>query len=127
MKKQENLNIKKVLIILAVVFLIIILFTFIDYLVHSLSQEYSVPQYYFKNKILFGTLIGFISYIAFRKQKAFVRALYLSLTVSILLQIRYFLEGYSLEFVLEFLLIHFIILLVASTLIFWIIDRKNIL
>lgn len=127
MKKQENLNTKKFLIILVVVFAIILIFTFIDYLIHSLSQEYSVPSYYFRNKVIFGTLIGTISYLVFRKQKSITRALCFSLAVSILLQIRYYLERYSLEFVLEFLLFHFIILIVTSSLVFWFIDRKNIL
>ena len=90
------------------------IFAFIDYLFHQLSNEYDVPGYYYKNKIIYGTIIGFLAYLLTRKQKLLTKALVFSAGVSILLQIRYYLEGYPLDFVLLFLGIHFVILLAVS-------------
>ena len=120
---KEKLDFKKLLIILAIVFGIILIFTFIDYLVHSLSEDYAVPNYYFRNKIIFGTGIGFITYLLFQKKKPFVKALIFSGVIAVLLQIRYFLEGFSLKFVVEFLVFHFLILLVVSWVVFWVFKR----
>lgn len=101
-----------------VTLLIILIFAGLDYLIHSLSNEYSVPSYYFRNKIIFGTLIGYLSYLLFQKRSVFVKSLLVSLLVSVLLQVRYFIEGYPLDFVLLFLFVHFIILLPVSFVVF---------
>jgi len=103
-KRGEKIGMKNYLTILVIVFLVILVFTLIDAFVHSLSEEYSVPDYYFRNKIIFGTIIGLITYLFIKKNSLFVKSLIFSAVVSILLQIRYFLEGYSLKFVIEFLL-----------------------
>ena len=112
MKSEQAL--KKALVAFAIVLLIILVFTFVDYLVHLLKEEYSVPSYYFRNKIIMGTVIGLVAYYIVRNQKLFLKSLIFSLAVSILLQIRYFIEGYSVSFVLLFLAIHFIILFPIS-------------
>ena len=121
--KEEKLRIKDYVYILLMVLLIILIFTFIDFLIHLLSEEYAVPDYYFKNKIIFGTGIGFIAYLVFRKLSLPIKSLAFSVAISVLLQVRYFLEGYSIKFVLEFLLIHFLILLVTSFLIFKLLEK----
>ena len=108
------MKIKNYLILFFVVLAIIIVFAGLDYLMHKLSPKYDVPSYYFKNKIIFGTLIGCISYLLFRKKQLFTKSLLVSLSVSVLLQIRYYLEGYPKDFVFIFLGIHFIILLPVS-------------
>jgi len=105
-------------LILLLIFIIILIFTLIDLLVHGLSEEYTVPDYYFRNKIIFGTIIGFVTYLFVKNKKLLVKSLVFSAVVSILLQIRYFLEGYSLEFVIEFLFFHFLILIVVSLIFF---------
>jgi len=103
---------------------IILIFTGVDYLAHLISPDYSVPSYYFKNKIIFGTIYGFIAYLFIKNQAPMKKALIFSATISILLQLRYyFIEHYSLEFVLEFLVIHFAILLPLSYLAFKYIKR----
>ena len=117
-------KIKKVVFIFLIVLCIILIFTFFDYLIHQLSEDYSVPPRYFPNKIIYGTLIGFIIYLIINKQKLIVKSLVFSAVVILLLQVRYFLEGYPLKFVLEFLLIHFVILLIVSYLTFKFITRK---
>lgn len=102
---------------------IICIFAGVDYLAHIVNSEYSVPSYYFRNKIIFGTLIGFISYLIFRKKPLFIKSLLVSLSVSVLLQIRYYLEGYPKNFVILFLGIHFIILLPVSYIILKVFKR----
>ena len=120
-KKFINKYLKIFLFILAIV----LIFAFIDYVVHSLSEEYAVPSYYFTNKIIFGTLIGFGAYIFIQKTKPEIRALIFSAIVAILLQVRYFLEGYSKEFVLEFLAYHFLMLLPVSWIFFKYVMQDN--
>ena len=115
MKTQVNeLSLKKIIYSFITVLVIILIFTFIDYLFHQLSNGYDVPGYYYKNKIIYGTIIGFLAYLLTRKQKLLTKALVFSAGVSIILQIRYYLEGYPLDFVLLFLGIHFVILLAVS-------------
>ena len=122
-KKEDQLKLRGYVYILLIVLLIIIIFTFFDYLIHSLSEEYAVPDYYFRNKVIFGTGIGFISYLLVRKKNLLAKSLIFSLIISGLLQIRYFLEGFPLKFVLEFLLIHFLILFIISLIIFKLLEK----
>lgn len=114
MKKQNDLNFKRLLVVFIVVFLAIVIFTLFDYLIHSISDGFSVPDRYFRNKIIYGTLIGFVAYFFIRKFNPINKALIFSAAVAILLQIRYLLEGYSIKFVLLFLGIHFIVLSIVS-------------
>lgn len=123
-KQSSNLNIKRLIFIFLIVLGITLIFTFIDFLIHLLKEEYAVPSYYFRNKIIYGTIIGFFSYIVFRKQKPLLRALFFSLIISILLQTRYFLEGFPLNFVLLFLAVHFIILFPISLVVFYLINKR---
>ena len=53
-------------IILAIV---ILLFTAIDYFIHGLEKSWSVPEYYFRNKIPFGFLWGIIGLLIATKIK----------------------------------------------------------
>jgi len=118
-----KLKIKKIIIILVSVLFIILVFALIDYFFHLLSEEYSVPSYYFTNKIIYGTLWGLAVYYFIRKLSPMKKSIIFSLIVSIFLQVNYFLEGYPLDFVLLFLGIHFIILLITSWIVFRIIER----
>ena len=130
MKKsqKEKINLKNILIILSVVIGVILLFTFFDYLVHLLKEEYSVPEYYFRNKIIFGVIWGFLTLlILFKwKPKIWIKSIVFSTIISILLQARYLYEGYSLDFVIEFLFIHFGILFLISYATFKLINKKII-
>ena len=122
-KKEIKLERKKYISIFLVIFLIILIFTFIDFLIHSLKEGWSVPDYYFRNKIIFGSIIGLITYFFVKNKRLLIKSLIFSVVVSILLQIRYFLEGYSIKFVIEFLAIHFIILFVVSLIIFKFLEK----
>ena len=112
------MNAKDYLILFFIILAIVLIFAGFDYLTHGLSPEYNVPSRYFTNKVIFGTLIGYIAYLLFRKKQLFTKSLLVSLCVSVLLQVRYFIEGYPKEFVFLFLGIHFIILLPVSFAIF---------
>lgn len=114
---------KNIVFSFLVVLGIILIFSFIDYLIHLLSKEYAVPSRYFTNKIIYGTLVGFVSYLFLRKRNVIVMSFVFSLVVSVLLQVRYFLEGYSTYFVFLFLIIHFIILWPVSWLVFKLFKR----
>ncbi len=102
---------------------IILLFTLIDFFFHQLSEKYSVPSYYFRNKVIFGILIGSITYFFVKKQRLLMRSLIFSGVVSVLLQIRYYIEGFPPDFVFLFLAIHFMILLAVSLAAFWASDK----
>ena len=105
--------------------IIISILTIIDYFLHSLSPDYAVPSYYFRNKVIFGAIIGFIVLIFAQKLSISKKSAVFSAVVSLLLQVRYFLEGYPKKFVLEFLFIHFLILLPVSWIIFKLISIKE--
>ena len=122
---KKKRTFKNLVLIFLAVLVIILIFTFIDYLIHQLKEEYAVPSYYFGNKIIFGTIIGLVAYLLVRKKNLPAKSLIFSAIISILLQVRYYLEGYQLSFVLEFLLFHFLILLVLSLIIFRRIDNKK--
>ena len=127
-KRQEEmnkLNFRSLIFIFVSMLIVILIFTAIDYYVHSLKEEYTVPSYYFKNKIIFGTGIGFIAYIFIRKMGWHWRAIAFSAVISILLQTRYFLDGYPLKFVFEFMLFHFLMLLPASLIVFKLMDTMK--
>ena len=115
---KGNKKLISLFLIFSVILFIILLFTLVDYFIHLLSEEYSIPPYYFRNKIIFGTIIGLIIHFFIKKQKPLVKSLIFSAMISILLQIRYFLEGYSRTFVFEFLFFHFLILLPISFIVF---------
>ena len=104
-------------------FCIILIFTLFDYLVHSLSPDYDVPSYYFRNKAIFGTLLCFVTLLIVRRRSTLVKTAVIATTVSILLQTRYAIEGYPTWFVLGFLVVHFVTLSGASLAVLTITDR----
>lgn len=92
----------------------VLVFTFFDWLVHSSSAYLSVPGFYFKNKIIYGTIFAFLSSLVFRKLSLMKQSLFISLITVGLLQIRYALYGYPLYFHLIVLPEHFIFLWASS-------------
>lgn len=119
-------KIKEACLTFLIVLATILIFTFIDYLAHLLSSEYSVPTRYFTNKIIYGTIIGFLTLIIFKKQKPLLKSIIFSAAVSVILQIRYYIEGYPKDFVFLFLGIHFIILIGISITLFKMLQKKKI-
>lgn len=119
-KNDKKINLVNWILIALTIFIIILIFTAIDYYIHTLNEKYSVPDYYFKNKIIFGTLMGFITYSLIKKKikTPLIKSFIFSAIISILLQIRYYLEGYPKIFVFEFLIFHFLILFPLSWIFF---------
>lgn len=113
-KTNKSTGIKQWIISFIIILAIILVFAFFDYLVHQISPDYAVPEYYFRNKIIFGTIIGFIAFMIVKNKPVITKTLVVSLSVAVLLQTRYYLTGYPLKFVLEFLVIHALILLAVS-------------
>lgn len=113
-----NNNIEKIIRGCLLIIPIILIFYGLDYFTHEIIPSFGVPDYYFKNKIIFGVIWGVIAYLFVRKLPILKRSLIISAVVAVTLQIRYYLEGYPLGFVLIFLVLHFIMLLLASLLVF---------
>lgn len=98
-----------------ILLVVILLFTIIDHFIHGLKDTWSVPDYYFRNKIPFGFLWGVAGLLIAKKfQNIWLKATVVSGVIAITLQSRYLIEGYPLGFVLWFLLFHFIILYFLS-------------
>ena len=119
-------KIRNLILIFLIIFAVILIFAFFDYLLHSLSEEYAVPPRYFPNKIMYGTIYGFFVFLLVRKQSPLMKSFLFSLIVDVSLQTRYFLEGYPFDFVFLFLILHFIILFPVSWVFFKLIKDKNL-
>lgn len=105
---------------------VVLLFTIIDYFTHGLENAWSVPDYYFRNKIPFGFLWGIAGLLfAVKFRNVWLKALIVSGIIAVALQFRYLIEGYALDFVLIFLLFHFIILYLLSVAMFLILKKYN--
>ncbi|MBS3092068.1 hypothetical protein J4466_01470 [Candidatus Pacearchaeota archaeon] len=99
---------KKVFIwILLLALVIITIATGIDYYIHTLEEEYTVPSTYFTNKIIYGGLFIFIILIIFRKLHPSNKAIIAALVTSLLLEVKYTLQGYPKVFLIIFIFIHF--------------------
>lgn len=110
-----NTKFQKYIFIGVVLMIVIIVFTIIDHYIHGLEKYWSVPSYYFTDKIPFGFLWGIAGLFLARKfDNIWLKSLIFSGVISITLQTRYFIEGYPLGFVLLFLLFHFSILYLLS-------------
>lgn len=125
-ESNSRINLRKVLYAILAIVIIILLFTLFDAFIHQLGEEYAVPDYYFTNKIIYGTIWALIFYFLFRKwaTKLYIKSFVFSALISIILQARYAYEGYSWEFVIEFLFFHLLILWPVSYLVFKLFRRK---
>lgn len=125
-KKWYNIFVmKKYIKKFLLIFVVIVIFAGVDFLFHQLSEKFAVPSYYFRNKIIFGTLLGFVILFFIKNIKSrFWQSFIFSILIATLLQTRYTLEGYDFfGFVLPFLFIHFFILWTVSYLILF--KNKN--
>lgn len=124
-------KIKKGIFACIALMIVILLFTIIDHFIHGLESYWGVPDYYFRNKIPFGFLWGIVGLFLVYKLKIsniWLKALTVSGIIAVTLQVRYFIEGYSLGFVLIFLLFHFLILYLLLVVMFKVFSNylKNI-
>lgn len=119
---------KKIFLIAISLLLVIVCFAFIDYRIHDLKIEWGVPDYYYKDKIIYGFLWGIVGLFLARKlRNIWLQSLVFSGVIAITLQTRYFLEGYDLSFVILFLLFHFLILYFLSLIMFVVLQKNKIL
>ncbi len=110
-----------------VLLIVILLFTIGDHFVHGLEDKWSVPEYYFRNKIPFGYLWAVVGlFLARRFKDIWLKSLVVAGTVAVILQLRYLIEGYPLDFVLWFMLFHFLILYVLVVGMFWLFNKLTI-
>lgn len=99
--------------------ILILLFAGIDYIFHTFNEKWAVPEYYFKNKIIYGFLWSILAlWISSKVSSIFVKSFVFSAIISIVLQTRYYIEGYPIDFVMIFLVIHFVILYTLSLIMF---------
>lgn len=125
--KSDNIwSFERLVKILLIVSGIICIFAFFDFIIHSLSNEYAVPSYYFINKIIYGTIWAFFIYLILRKWKISLslKSFVFSGLIAIILQTRYYYEGYPLGFVFEFLFFHFFILWAVSYIVFRVLKKE---
>jgi len=111
---MKKLTFKEVVLRFVLVLAAVLVFTFFDWIVHSSSIYLSVPGFYYKNKIFYGTLLAFLSSLVLRKLPIVKQSLFTTLITVGLLQIRYVLYGYPLYFHVIVLLEHFIFLWASS-------------
>ncbi len=121
--KEKFIN---VIFIGVILLIVIFLFTIVDYFIHGLESIWGVPDYYFRNKIPAGFFWGVVGlFLAKKFENIWLKSLAVAGVIALALQIRYFIEGYALSFVLLFLLIHFAILYLLSVLMFWVLGRRT--
>ncbi len=118
-------KLNKYLKIFFLTLIVVLLFTFFDFLIHGLSPKFAVPDYYFIDKIIFGVIYGFVILLFTQRLKPLKQSLVFSAIISSFLQIRYYLTGYEKWFVFLFLGIHFVILLIVTSIIFTIVKKKK--
>lgn len=105
--------------VLALMILIVLSATGIDWVIHQISPEFAVSSEYFSNKIIYATLWGLLGLLALRNlHNVTSKAILISLFISVILQTKYYLQGYDLSFVLEFMFIHFFAFLLPMLVIF---------
>jgi len=111
---------KEIIKVFLLSFFAILIFTLVDYFFHFIVPEFSVPSWYFRNKLIYGTLIGFIFLLTVKNLKlsTLKKSFLFSLIVVLLLQIRYLYYGYTLQFHLFFIPMHFLILFATSLILF---------
>jgi len=109
--KSAKLGVRELVASALSAFIIVLIFTCIDFAVHTLSTSFAVESYYFTNKIIYGTILTFLVLVfVYNYKDSIPKAVFVASIVSVLLQTNYFLLGYPIEFVAFFLVVHFIIL-----------------
>lgn len=104
--------------VLKTTLMILLIFTAIDYMVHSSNPAYTVPETYFINKLIYGFVL---IYLAIHYTPTNYSILKRSIVVALagsLLMFNYINLGYPQSFIQTFLIVHASILLTVSYIIF---------
>jgi len=116
-KKKEVKN--KIVKRVGLVFGIVLIATFLDWLAHSSSPAFYVPYEYFQNKVIYATIWGLVALWLSKKVTNLTwKAFIFSGLIAIILQTKYLIQGYDLYFVFLFMLLHFAMFLAPSILLF---------
>jgi hypothetical protein len=104
---------------LGLVIVVVLIATAFDFAAHHTSPRFAVPPEYFRNKIIFATIWGMLALAVFRRiadpvSKAFI----FSGAIAVVLQVKYFLQGYDAFFLALFLALHFLMFLAPAVIIF---------
>jgi hypothetical protein len=113
-KKEGFFGSKKMSLILIFILEVMLVFTFLDYLAHSLSLAYKVPSSYFGDEVIYGTIAGFFAYLLVKKEKILKKSLIFSAIMAVCIQLVYLSIGYSWNFILTFLIINFVTMFIVS-------------
>lgn len=107
---------RTVLKYIGVLLAVFLIGTGLDWIVHQMSEEYLVPFWYYRNKVIFGTILGLIVLMTSRRWTHNPRwlAFWVALLVAVLLQARYALLGYPIDFVVIFMGVHFVAFLIPA-------------
>src|SRR3972149_5667164 len=109
----NKINFKNIIIKFFAILSAILIFTFLDWIVHQSFSFLAVPKEYFTNKIIYGVLWAFLASLVFRKKSIPVQAALITIITVALLQVRYFLYGYSWLFQIVIIPMHLILLYLA--------------
>ena len=114
------MKIKNILKQIGLMLIVVLVATTIDYIVHSLNESFYVSFDYFTNKVIFATVWGIVGLFIFRNyiKNPTKLAIATSAFIAVVLQTKYFLQGYALFFVFLFMFLHFLMFLVPSIPIF---------
>ena len=114
------MKIKNILKQIGLMLIVVLVATTIDYIVHSLNESFYVSFDYFTNKVIFATVWGIVGLFIFRNyiKNPTKLAIATSAFIAVVLQTKYFLQGYPLFFVFLFMFLHFLMFLVPSIPIF---------
>ena len=119
--KKESKRSQKLLKQVLLVLIIAIIATIIDWVVHSSNPSFYVEFNYYVNKIIFSVIWGIIILFVFRKIKnVTLKAFIFAGFIALVLQVKYFLQGYDRFFVFLFMFLHFLMFLAPA----WIIFKK---
>jgi len=112
--------VRRVLQQLGVLLLVFLIGTGLDWIAHQVNEEYAVPFWYYRNKVIFGVILGFVVLAIARRFTGNPRwlAFWVALIVAVLLQTRYYFMGYSLDFVFIFMAVHFVAFLLPAWFLF---------
>lgn len=117
-----SLNYRQNIKQLGLVVLVVLLGTIIDFVVHKSNIRFDVPFEYFPNKIIYGSIWAFVFLKIFsgwsQVKSPAVLAVLTFLGTAVVLQTKYFLQGYDLFFVFLFMFLHFIMFLIPAYFIF---------
>ncbi len=89
----------------------IVTFTIIDHFIHGLEDAWSVPPHYFINKIPAAFVLAIIgTLLAIKVKNVWLKSLIVGAFTAILIQTKYYLQGYPIHFVVLFAFLHFFML-----------------